>query len=299
MPPGACSNLHSLFGSSAAPAASVQSLCFQRPVQPSAAPLSKPQPPPTNTQAEATTAESAGSTTLHAALVQIFRSVNGSWQPSGQGGLAVVGGPLPKPFQIVLYEPSTKRAFSTTTVSPDSCLAPPSTQYITLTDDQQASASRTPGLLVVPKSSCSHNMHPSSQNGWSIYFAHVEELVMLLQHVTIVRALRSAMGGSPSKLVTQDVLTGEGCAVQLGDVLAVQFTAYEMPSTPRCTPVGSRTSPLGEAPPTKHGKWTVGGEHPPLSSACTGCTRSIATCQRGAELRVALELDSSRSARRS
>ena len=137
--PGAGSNLASLFGSSAAPPASMNSLSFQRPVQPSAAPPPKPAAAPAAANAPAS--EGSGSTTLHAELVHLFSTAGGEWQSAGQAGLALVGGPLPsKPFQIVLYEPTSKRPFSTTTVVAASALSTPSQQYVSLTDDQQVAA---------------------------------------------------------------------------------------------------------------------------------------------------------------
>ena len=217
MPAAASSSLHSLFGASSSGAPSVNALSFQRPAQPApkvAAPA--PAVPPS-----ADTPSS--SATLHAALVHVYHSVDNQWQDRGQSGLALVGGPPPKPFQIVLYEPTEKKPFSITTVSASVALSTPSVQYVSIVDDRS--------------------------ERWSIYFGKLEDASRFLQHITIVRAfdaIAKANGGQPVAAIVQDVVPGDGHEAAAGDQVGVQFVGWQMPPAPRPTPVGGTASPLGD-----------------------------------------------------
>ena len=155
-------NLKDLFGDSD-DVGSGSAFSFQRiaPPKPKSHAAAAPPGP-----APAATAADGMPLTVFAALVQVFRGANGAWQPVGQTGLAVVGGPLPRPFQLVLYEPQTKQPFSVTTVS--SALGTPSAQYVTLEDDAQQS--------------------------WSLHLSSLDEAAHLLQHITLIRAAATAMG---------------------------------------------------------------------------------------------------------
>lgn len=207
--PTSSSSLHSIFNAQPASAGEggVAALGY-RPVQPP-----KPAAPPP-------AAAAGASATLHASLVQVFRNVDGAWQSVGNAGLALVGGPMPKAFQIVLYEPSTKRPFSITTVESSRPLAAPSPQYVSVDDDQA--------------------------NSWSIFFARVDESHVFLQHVIVLRALlsRAAEDKAP---VAQDAAPGDGHVAQPGDVVGVQYVGWSLPPTPRATPPGAGSSPLGES----------------------------------------------------
>ena len=129
-------SLASLFADEPPSSGGSSSLGFQNIMAPQekkeAKPMAKPPPP-------AAEPETAATITLFASLVQAFRSVDGAWRPAGQAGLALVGGPLPKPFQLVLYEPHSKRPFSIATVNPSLALGTPSAQYVSLEDDQRES----------------------------------------------------------------------------------------------------------------------------------------------------------------
>ena len=131
----ATSSLHDLFGGGSNEAAA-GALTFTRPQQP---------PLPSQRPAAAEPAAASGSTTLYGQLVQVFQDVRGAWQPVGQSGLAVVGGPAPGAYQMVLYDASNKKPFSVTTVA-TLILSPQRAQYLSFIDGQARAlprASRT------------------------------------------------------------------------------------------------------------------------------------------------------------
>ncbi len=222
------SRLQSLFGE-APPDMGMDALSRPRVSAPSSKPPAESKPaaadPPPAADAPAATV------TLFATLVQSFRSVGGAWKPAGQAGLALVGGPLPKPFQLVLYEPSSKRPFSITTVAPSLALATSGSQYVTLRDDQTEE--------------------------WSIYFSTEAEARHLLIHATLVRAAAAAAASDPgvrSPWIAQDVaIAADGHAAQPGDTLGVRRTCWrvEMPLRPAAG--GPAASPLGEVPAESEG----------------------------------------------
>ena len=157
--------------------------------------------------------------TLFAALVNVFRMADGAWQPVGQAGLALVGGPLPKPFQLVQYDPSNKRPFAITTVG--AALGVPSPQYISLEDDAKQS--------------------------WSMYFPTLEEATNLLQHVTMVRALSAGFHDARPMWVSQDVSLGKEAHAQAGDIIGVRQQSWALRPLLSGPPSGpsSTVSPLG------------------------------------------------------
>ena len=206
----ASGNLNDIFGDD--DDAPISQLAFQRPVAPGVRPkpAAKPAAAPAQEAVPPSSADGP-SLTLFAALVQVFRSADGAWQPVGQAGLALVGGPLPKAFQLVLYEPQTKRPFSITTVTGP--LGVPSAQYVSFEDDAKQS--------------------------WSLHFGALDELSRLLQNVTLVRAFAAAAGA----WIVQDVVVGEGHTAQAGDTIGVRQVAWKMPPALQAQASGS---PLGE-----------------------------------------------------
>ena len=161
----------------------------------------------------------------------MYRRIGGEWEPLRPAGFALIGGPLPKAFQLVIYEPQSKRPFSITTVR-DS-VDVPSLQSIRI-DDNDAQQ-------------------------WLLHFSDADDWLELLQQVTMVRAhllahhaamqerassltihQASAGGASSSTMyttraqpmwVSQDVVVGTGRAVQAGDVLGVRWTQWSMPTS--------------------------------------------------------------------
>jgi hypothetical protein len=137
--------------------------------------------------------------------VQCFRSVNGAWQPAGQSGCVIVGGPAASAFQIVLYEPASKRPFSITNIVPTLQLQCADSQYINFSDDQS--------------------------NAWSTFFETKMEASLFLQHATLVRAAIAAAAAEGSvPLITQDVLApADGAAAAAGDLIGVRLAGWAQP----------------------------------------------------------------------
>ena len=150
---GSGSGISALFASAEPAGGSMSSLAFQRQLPPQP-PKPKPAPAP---------AADSPPLTLFASLVNAFQSVEGAWQSVGQAGLAIVGGPLPKPITLVLYEPTSKRQYSITSLQAGVALGVPSPQYIVLADDAGQS--------------------------WSMHLPTPEACSNLLQHATHVRSL--------------------------------------------------------------------------------------------------------------
>jgi hypothetical protein len=143
----AASSLHDLFGGGGADKSALTLSAARPPARPKPAPTPAEEPSP---------AASGGSTTLFAQLVQVFRDVGGAWQPVGQSGLALVGGPAASAYQLVLYDASNKKPFSLTDAA---ALAPTPQrpQYLSVVDGQGHS--------------------------WSLFFAQPEQAHHFLQHV--------------------------------------------------------------------------------------------------------------------
>ena len=127
-----------------------------------------------------------------------------------------MGGPLPRPYTLVLYEPTSKRHYSITTLKHNVSLGVPSAQYVTVEDD--------------------------AGKNWSVHFASAEACTHLLQHATLVRARTAA-----ARWVHQDVhLAGDGHGALPGDAIGVKVVAYGVPATLQPAAAGSPSgSPLG------------------------------------------------------
>lgn len=104
---------------------------------------------------------------------RVVQSVIRAWParepPPPRTGLVIVGGP--GAYQLVLYEPSSKRPFSITPVAPELALHAHDAQYVSF-DDEQA-------------------------NSWSVFFPSAEQLRIFLQHATLVRAAAAAADAAP------------------------------------------------------------------------------------------------------
>ena len=195
------SGLAALFSSE--PEEDFNSLTFQHNRAPPSVLHKKKVEPPA--AAEPPPAEDGPPLTLYATLVNAFHSADGAWQPAGQAGLALVGGPLPKPFTIVLYEPTTKRPLSSTSLRTDVPLGVPSPQYVVFSDDGGRS--------------------------WSVHLPTIDACTHLLQHVTVVRAhlAHATDPRPPPRWVYQDLLVGtEGHAASGGDAIGVKLQTYAL-----------------------------------------------------------------------
>ena len=220
--PNAGAGLSSLFGSGAPEESSMSALSFQRTLAPADRKAKEEKERKAKAAAEKAAAEAAMADaakspplTLFAALVQAFRSVSGAWSPVGQTGLALVGGPLPKAFQLVLYEPVSKRPLSVTTIAPATPLGVPSAQYVTLEDD--------------------------AKQHWSVHLPSIDEASHLLQHATLVRALSTA--APAGEWIVQDVVVGDGHAALAGDAIGVRQLGWKTPKALQAPP----PSPAGGA----------------------------------------------------
>ena len=99
---------------------------------------------------------------LFAALVQVYRKIDGAWKPMGQAGAAILGGSSTDSrtmTQLVLYEPASKRPFSISNIMVGFQVEVQSTQYVSFVDDQK--------------------------NRWSIYFATAEQAAVFLQALPV------------------------------------------------------------------------------------------------------------------
>ena len=144
------SGLHDLFGDGPSEA-TAGALKFTRPQQP---------PPPSERPAAAEPAAASGSTTLYAQLVQVFQDVGGAWQPVGQSGLALVGGPAAAAYQMVLYGVSNKKPFSVTTAT-TLTFTPQRAQYLSFVDGQARALPRVSRTAPRRGSSTLANARPS------------------------------------------------------------------------------------------------------------------------------------------
>ena len=141
------------------------------------------------------------SMTLFAALVQVFKKLEGHWQPLRPAGLALIGGPTPKPFQLVLYEPQSKRPFSITTVQ---------------------------GPVGV-QSELSVSLHDDSGQTWLLNFATHDQTTNLLQLVTLVRAFATAHPDTTAAAAAAAAAHGEKNAARMAEMQAVHLMELQAP----------------------------------------------------------------------
>ena len=206
------SHLNHLFETDAEDDA-LEQLSWKPPVRPKPAPAptamsaaapaaspSAPEPDPVRPR-ENTPHSDGPSMTLFAALVQVFKKLEGEWQPLRPAGLALIGGPTPKPFQLVLYEPQSKRPFSITTVM---------------------------GPVGVP-SELSVSLHDDSGQTWLLNFATHDQTTNLLQLVTLVRAFATAHPDTTAAAAAAATAAGEKNAARMAEMQAVHLMELQAP----------------------------------------------------------------------
>ncbi|XP_042580108.1 FK506-binding protein 15 isoform X2 [Cyprinus carpio] len=133
---------------------------------------------------------------LFATAVHAFSFVNGQYVKQGKIGAAVLGNHVTKEYKILLYN-SKQKQISTARIHRGFVLTVQPCNYVTFYDDQQ-------------------------QN-WSLMFDLAKSRPEFCKEVCMARWNSEALSDS---LVTQDLVQGEGQAVDVGDTVEVAYSAW-------------------------------------------------------------------------
>ncbi|XP_059405264.1 FK506-binding protein 15 [Carassius carassius] len=131
---------------------------------------------------------------LFATAVHAFSFVNGQYVKQGKIGAAVLGNHVTKEYKILLYN-SKQKQISTAQIHRRFALTIKPCNYVTFYDDQQ-------------------------QN-WSLMFDSAKSRPEFCKEVCVARWNSEA---SSDSLVTQDLVQGEGQAVDVGDTVEVAYS---------------------------------------------------------------------------
>ncbi|XP_041914928.1 FK506-binding protein 15 isoform X1 [Alosa sapidissima] len=185
--------LASLFSLDQAESQGNESFQFTAPKQPKRnTSTSTAGPPP---QKPATPPPSAPAV-LFATAVHAFRFVNGQYVKQGKVGAAVLGNHGNKEYKILIYG-SQQKPITTARIHPGFVLTVQPGNYATFYDDQR-------------------------QN-WSLMFDSVKVSSDFCKEVCLAKRNSDP---SQDKLVVQDLVLGEGQAVDTGDTLQIVFTGW-------------------------------------------------------------------------
>ncbi|KAF4113236.1 FK506-binding protein 15 isoform X2 [Onychostoma macrolepis] len=133
---------------------------------------------------------------LFATAVHAFSFVNGQYVKQGKTGAAVLGNHVTKEYKILLYD-SKQKQISTARIHRGFVLTVQPCNYVTFYDDWQ-------------------------QN-WSLMFDSSKSRPEFCKEVCVARWNSEAMSDS---LVTQDLVQGEGQAVDVGDTVEVAYSGW-------------------------------------------------------------------------
>ncbi|XP_077096648.1 FK506-binding protein 15 isoform X2 [Siphateles boraxobius] len=181
--------LASLFGLDRAESQGNESFQFTAPKQPkkTCAILGPPQKPAHPPCAPAV---------LFATAVHAFCFVNGQYVKQGKIGAAVLGNHVTKEYKILLYG-SKQKQITTATIYRGFVLTVQPCNYVTFYDDQQQS--------------------------WSLLFDSEKSRPDFCKEVCVARWNSEA---SSDSLVSQDLVQGEGQAVDVGDTVEVAYSGW-------------------------------------------------------------------------
>ncbi|KAJ6652055.1 hypothetical protein lerEdw1_015258 [Lerista edwardsae] len=158
--------------------------------QPAAAAGPPPQKPPTPTPA------SAIPSVFIATAVHAYRFANGQYVKQGKFGAAVVGSHSTKEYRILLY----------------------------INQQQQVASARVhPGFVLTVQPNNYSTFYDDQRQNWSIMFESEKAAADFSQQLCIAKY---NSGPSPSSVLFQDLVVGEGQGVEVGDSLEVAFTGW-------------------------------------------------------------------------
>ncbi|XP_016345007.1 FK506-binding protein 15 [Sinocyclocheilus anshuiensis] len=188
--PKSGAKLASLFGLDRAESQGNESFQFTAPKQPKKS-CAKLGPPP-----QKSIPPPCAPAVLFAAAVHAFSFVNGQYVKQGKIGAAVLGNHVTKEYKILLYD-SKQKQISTARIHRGFVLTVQPCSYVTFYDDQQ-------------------------QN-WSLMFDSAKSRPEFCKEVCVARWNSEALSDS---LVTQDLVQGEGEAVDVGDTVEVAYSGW-------------------------------------------------------------------------
>ncbi|XP_043966562.1 FK506-binding protein 15 isoform X1 [Gambusia affinis] len=154
------------------------------------------QPRKTTAQAAESQKQPAGPAVLLASAVQAFKYINGQYMKQGKLGAAVLGNHATKEYKLLLYL-SQQKQVTAARIHLGFTFTVQLNNYCTFYDDQR-------------------------QN-WSLMFDSEKNVSDFCKEVCLAKANSSS---SLESVVTQDVILGEGQAVETGDSMEVVYTGW-------------------------------------------------------------------------
>ncbi|XP_054876454.1 FK506-binding protein 15 isoform X2 [Poeciliopsis prolifica] len=153
------------------------------------------QPRKTTTQAE-NQKQPAGPAVLLASAVQAFKYINGQYMKQGKLGAAVLANHATKEYKLLLY----------------------------LSQQKQVTAARIHmGFIFTVQLNNYCTFYDDQRQNWSLMFDSEKNASAFCKEVCLAKANSSS---SLESVVTQDVIVGEGQAVETGDSMEVVYTGW-------------------------------------------------------------------------
>ncbi|XP_027889617.1 FK506-binding protein 15 isoform X3 [Xiphophorus couchianus] len=154
------------------------------------------QPRKTTTQAGESQKQPAGPAVLLASAVQAFKYINGQYMKQGKLGAAVLGNHATKEYKFLLY----------------------------LSQQKQVTAARIHvGFIFTVQLNNYCTFYDDQRQNWSLMFDSEKNVSDFCKEVCLAKANSSS---SLESVVTQDVILGEGQAVETGDSMEVVYTGW-------------------------------------------------------------------------
>uniref|UniRef100_A0A096M9T5 peptidylprolyl isomerase n=1 Tax=Poecilia formosa TaxID=48698 RepID=A0A096M9T5_POEFO len=154
------------------------------------------QPRKTTAQAAESQKQPAGPAVLLASAVQAFKYINGQYMKQGKLGAAVLGNHATREYKLLLY----------------------------LSQQKQVTAARIHvGFIFTVQLNNYCTFYDDQRQNWSLMFDSEKNASDFCKEVCLAKANSSS---SLESVVTQDVILGEGQAVETGDSMEVVYTGW-------------------------------------------------------------------------
>nr|XP_006817309.1 PREDICTED: FK506-binding protein 15-like [Saccoglossus kowalevskii] len=144
-----------------------------------------------------TASDPAAPKVLHAIAVQAFKYINGQYNKQGKLGAAVLGNHANNEYQILLYL-SKKQQVSSTRITASFSFVVQANNYGTFYDD--------------------------TRQNWSIMFESEQNALDFTKQIALSKV--NSAGGNTDGVITQDMILGDGLALDNGDSVEVKYTGW-------------------------------------------------------------------------
>ncbi|ESP04504.1 hypothetical protein LOTGIDRAFT_170749 [Lottia gigantea] len=141
-------------------------------------------------------AAGAAPSILVAAVVHAYKYVDGKYASQGKLGSALLGNSASKEYRVLLYVSK---------------------------DKQITNAKITPNTLFTVQANNYANFYDDARQSWSVMFDSEDNAVKFAKHICLAKAVCS---GNLDHVVSQDLVPGEGKALESGDAAEVRYSGW-------------------------------------------------------------------------